>query len=735
MSSVVIKSVVVVGLLLGCLGCPMAIETPSRGDAGAVGGGPIELSNGLVRYEFTTNGGALALVRMASDAGAIEVANGPLFRLAVLDAGVLASSDSEALTLRRSETASSQSLEAEHRLRGGLAVIVRVTLAATAPRAQFSLAVDNQGNDSLLAWSFPLVSTRIGGASEDDVLLLPYLGGVVLPPAAATGLEGEGYPGSLSTQLLALFDVAEARGVSLVAIDPTASSKGVVVSSVPGGTLLGFKAVAADATVPGNALSLPFSFELGPFTGDWFDAARNYRRTALAHFPWMARALSARGPEAVRDLRMVLAPVNPSAGYSRDVTELALRYQRALGLDAGQLAVSPFLWNAGPFIEGEYLPPRAGFDVETATLRDAGIATLPYTNPRILPMALASFDGGIVEAVVRGPTGALVTETYVPGSPAAVLCPSANATTRRHVELVENLRAAVSIGGMHLDQIGSAPPRDCFDARHGHPLGGGHWWYDGYRRLISDVRAAATRLEPGFILTTEDPSEPYADVIDLRTQHFALGATTRARFRSGAPVPLTAVVSHTHASFMLSAAAVPASTSQLSFDAQHAWGYAIGNRLSTIDTSLEDSPVGVRTTLDLGLLRELVRSYDSTGRFLFRGDLLRFPVVTGAPEVSVEVPNPFDASARLVSPMSGVLATLWKEGGDHGLVLVNVTPAAVNAEVRLVRDDEGLARGGYVVSRRWPAPLSMGVIADEAVTSLSVRVPARAVVHLVLEPR
>jgi hypothetical protein len=52
----------------------------------------------------------------------------------------------------------------------------------------------------------------------------------------------------------------------------------------------------------------------------------------------------------------------------------------------------------------------------------------------------------------------------------------------------------------------------CFDPSHGHPLGGGRHWVDGYRVMLDRIKAEATANR--VALTTENTGEPYMDNID-----------------------------------------------------------------------------------------------------------------------------------------------------------------------------------------------------------------------------
>jgi hypothetical protein len=67
------------------------------------------------------------------------------------------------------------------------------------------------------------------------------------------------------------------------------------------------------------------------------------------------------------------------------------------------------------------------------------------------------------------------------------------------------------VKGVYIDQVAAATPVLCFDATHGHPLGGGHWWNEGYWTLMDSLRAA---MPKDHMLTTECNAEPFVKGFD-----------------------------------------------------------------------------------------------------------------------------------------------------------------------------------------------------------------------------
>ncbi len=92
------------------------------------------------------------------------------------------------------------------------------------------------------------------------------------------------------------------------------------------------------------------------------------------------------------------------------------------------------------------------------------------------------------------------------------MCPATELWQDKVNQICSRLIRECGVNGIYLDQIGAASPRPCFDPEHGHPLGGGRYWVDGYRAMLDRVKAEAAAN--GVTLTTENTAEPYMDNID-----------------------------------------------------------------------------------------------------------------------------------------------------------------------------------------------------------------------------
>ncbi len=98
------------------------------------------------------------------------------------------------------------------------------------------------------------------------------------------------------------------------------------------------------------------------------------------------------------------------------------------------------------------------------------------------------------------------------GEPAdsAVVCPHTKRWQDFNAEIVEMIVNDAGVDGVYLDQIAAMPPALCMDKSHGHPVGGGTWWREGYEKMVAEMRKRC----PDAILTTECEAEPYMHIHD-----------------------------------------------------------------------------------------------------------------------------------------------------------------------------------------------------------------------------
>lgn len=312
------------------------------------------------------------------------------------------------------------------------------------------------------------------------------------------------------------------RGLYVAMHDPCASTKEMqLTGDLDWGTIsASFTHPAEDMHKPGNKFELSGRAVWRLLKGDWYDAARIYRDWAVKEARWYPDL----GPDGRKDtpLWMKELPVWAlTGGPPSACVDQVKAFAKYLGVPVG---FHWYNWHEIPFDNDypHYFPTRKGFREGVKALQEAGVYVMPYINGRLWDTHDKGAEVGEFERIARpaatkNEQGEPYTETYgskeKDGSPVrlAVMCPKTALWQDKVREIVLWLMKEEGVNGVYIDQIAAAVPKLCFDKSHGHPLGGGHWWIDGYETMLTRIRKD---MPPGCMLTTECTAEPYARWVD-----------------------------------------------------------------------------------------------------------------------------------------------------------------------------------------------------------------------------
>ena len=376
--------------------------------------------------------------------------------------------------------------------------------------------------------AFPLVN--LGEFGTDLQLLLPQGPGTVQREAwkrrfTYWGIYPNGWNAAVS--FLAAYDRPvkpgeRNTGLYLAVHDPRGNTRGLYVESDPprGQTLFEFYHPVPGMNVLGTEYVLAGEAVWQLFRGDWYAAALIYKQWVKRHASWWPR-LTPEGrsdtPAWMKELPVwIISDALPATGFP--AAREFVRFMRT------PVALHWYQWHAIPFDNDypHYFPAVPGFAEGVRRLQDSGIRVMPYLNGRLWDTR----DRGVEDfqftrvarpAVAKNMEGKPILESYgsteSDGSPVTlgVMCPTTALWRRKVGDIVLRLERGMNVDGVYLDQIGAAPPVECQDRTHGHPLGGGHWWVDGYREMLREIRL---RQPPGRILTTECNAETYVSSFD-----------------------------------------------------------------------------------------------------------------------------------------------------------------------------------------------------------------------------
>jgi hypothetical protein len=331
------------------------------------------------------------------------------------------------------------------------------------------------------------------------------------------------YPsGWTSMPFLAAYDGDASTGLYFAMHDGQASTREIRVASRPAdrALVLALEHPAPDMGLGGNDFQLGGTAVMQLLRGDWFDAATVYRdfvRERAAWYPKLSAAGRADTPLWMRELSCWAL----SGGAPQDCVEAVKAFQKYVGVPIG---FHWYNWHQIPFDNDypHYFPTKKGFTDAVRDLQTSDVHVMPYINGRLWDTrdkGLEDFEFTSIAraAASKNDNGEPYTEMYgsqeTDGSRVqlAAMCPATDVWKNKVREIVLRLVNECGVQGVYIDQVAAAQPRLCFDAAHGHPLGGGHWWTAAYWDLMERIYR---ELPDDRMLTTECNAEAYAHRFD-----------------------------------------------------------------------------------------------------------------------------------------------------------------------------------------------------------------------------
>jgi hypothetical protein len=405
----------------------------------------------------------------------------------------------------------------------GLRAKARVVPDAEAQSLRWKLAVEGPAAPWSV-WRVVFPQVAVADLGPQGAVFFPKAAGEVQRGLWQRTFRFTGtYPsGWTSMQYAAAYDEQRKTGLYVAVHDPWGSTKDVLVESRSSdrSVIVAFDHPVPDMGVPANRFELCGEAVWQLLRGDWFDAAVIYRDWVRREAKWYPK-LSPEGrpdtPPWMRDLAVWAL----SSGTRAECVPGMQEFVKVLG---PPVAVHWYNWHQIPFDNDypHYFPTKPGFAEGVAELQSAGVFVMPYINGRLWDTrdrGKEDFEFTRIArpAVSKNEKGEPYVETYgskeTDGSPVrlGVMCPTTKTWHDKVHGTVLRLMNECGVKGVYIDQIAAAAPTLCFDKSHGHPLGGGHWWTEGYWRLLESIRRDMPKL---CMLTTECNGEPYIRSFD-----------------------------------------------------------------------------------------------------------------------------------------------------------------------------------------------------------------------------
>lgn len=390
-------------------------------------------------------------------------------------------------------------------------VIARVRLVGKTASSWEIEVVNRSKTWGLFETHYPYFREVVGEGEADVLVPAQGLGACVYPKhASADYLPGEdfNYPGW--TPMVMAF-MKDGAGLFIAPYDGESRVKRLRFQKNHD---LTFPTPVENAGIPGKAAEGPkYKVIVAVYRGDWYEAARIYRKWALRQ-KWCAKGpLATRkdAPRRMSESHAWLLTGGGPGGISNYVSIVRRRCPDA------KFAVECTQWGHLPFDVNypEMLPGQRGFDDAMTYATSIGVPVMPYMNGRLWDTGLASWSYAKKDATMDE-SGKPYVEEYGPPTKwrrsFAVMCPAAEGWQNCFGPYVTQLCNVTQCGSIYLDQIACSRPKLCFNPDHGHALGGGTWWADGQRKLLTPVHATlSARNVP---ITSEGAGEYLLDVID-----------------------------------------------------------------------------------------------------------------------------------------------------------------------------------------------------------------------------
>ncbi|MEW6234232.1 MAG: DUF6259 domain-containing protein [Candidatus Omnitrophota bacterium] len=253
---------------------------------------------------------------------------------------------------------------------------------------------------------------------------------------------------------------------------------------------------------------LPYAVTTRLFPGDWYESARIYREAAQKT-PWG-------GIPPLADRKDI-----PQWLLNTDLWYLGSCHDESTANQAIAFAAyfnvptsaHIYQWHQIPFDDHypEYFPAKPGFQAAVEKVQKAGIAVMPYINGRLWDPATDSWKAQHAEtACAIDEKGEKYVEVYGSKVPLSPMCPFTDLWKNTVTNLVDKLLNECKVKAVYIDQISAAAARRCFAEGHGHAIGGGTYWIQGYRDLLQRCRRVQP---PDTALTTEENADPWNDLL------------------------------------------------------------------------------------------------------------------------------------------------------------------------------------------------------------------------------
>jgi uncharacterized protein DUF6259/concanavalin A-like lectin/glucanase superfamily protein/carbohydrate binding protein with CBM6 domain len=390
---------------------------------------------------------------------------------------------------------------------------VSCPVSIKAGRIEMGFEVLNKSSDKLITdVTFPAFSfARLPG--KDDILVYPHMSGILAKNPTETFSYDKIFPTAHNTMQFRAYYDNLGNGIYFALEDPLGCTK---YSSDTGRR----KQVFDSWRIPvaysfgakgGNCYKQSGKAVIELYKGDWFDAGQVYKRFLREKAAWWIKKLPRKDtPEWFRNNCLSIL----AGTWQGDKTLLYLRDYFDM-----EFGVHLVHWTPGKRNWPHFDKASAKTLTLLKSLKQAGIRVWPYSDPRLWATKDSEdlksdwkYSSHGKAVAVKNKNGSVYTERY--GVPCAVICHGTKKGREWMIQCAKKI-ADYGFDGIYHDQLAGSQPVMCFDPTHGHLANNPTLWLkNGYWKLYKALRKEVREINPDFIHTAEDASDPYLKTVD-----------------------------------------------------------------------------------------------------------------------------------------------------------------------------------------------------------------------------
>jgi hypothetical protein len=352
-------------------------------------------------------------------------------------------------------------------------VIVKVLLKSDG-ESNWRINVKNRSSKyGLFSVDFPRFLTVAAPSSADVVFPGGVLGGTLRKANRKAGRFI--YPSESWPMHFMSFATA-GKGLYIGLHDPLQRPSKAYLS--PGQDII-FRQFPDNMGQPGTDYNLNFPIVVKLHDGDWWKAAKIYRKWLIKLPRWYNKPLSERNlPKAFWEAGIWLCMWQDP----RAVANIVIRMENYFGVKAGAFWCE---WGKHIFDHNlpEFFPFRPNTPESVKKMKDNGTAVMPYMNARAWGQDHKEYSSARVQmGLVKDHKGKFDIKSY-----GTVVCPSYSMWRKKILEINEKLIDEAGVNAVYWDQVGAAVPLQCFAKNHDHAAGWNHW-VKAYNSLLAQTR-------------------------------------------------------------------------------------------------------------------------------------------------------------------------------------------------------------------------------------------------------